>query len=149
MDGISRRSLVGAVGATGVVLALGRKVFAQGAGRPGSMRGAYSDLANECIKACSDCHIECVSAIEYCLEVGGDHVRPDHVRRLQTCSEMCIVAAHFMLSRSEFDKKQCGLCEESCRKCADSCGRFTDDVMQRCVKMCRDCAEVCKRYVAS
>lgn len=149
MDPMNRRSMIAGLGATGLALGLGRNAFAQGTG--GSHQGTYgtSAIASQCIDACTSCHNVCVGATQHCLKVGGDHVKAEHLRLLQACAEICTVAADFMLSSSEFDKKLCALCEEVCRRCADSCDQFSDEPMKRCAKECRDCADACRRFIQS
>lgn len=151
MDPINRRTLIAGLGATGLAVGLGRTALAQGV--PGSTKihqGDYTTLERECIKACSDCQTECVAATQYCLTMGGEHVKPEHMRLLEDCAEICALAAKYMLGKSEFDRKACALCAELCERCAQSCDQFKGDArMEECAKVCRECADVCKRFVQS
>jgi hypothetical protein len=73
-----------------------------------------------------------------CLEVGGEHPAPDHIRLLQDCAEICQTSANFMLRVSDFHGS-------TCEVCAEDCERFTDDeMMQQCAQSCRSCAESCR-----
>lgn len=149
MDEINRRSLIAGLGATGLVLGLGRKAaFADEHAARDGHQDDFTPLERECIKACTDCHNECLTAIQHCLNLGGDHVKAKHLRLLQTCAELCAVTANFMLSHSELDKELCALCAELCKRCAESCSQFQgDDAMEHCATVCRKCADVCKRFV--
>lgn len=151
MDPINRRSVIAGLGATGLALGLGRAARAQEP--PGVAKihqGDYTALEQECIKACSDCENECVATIQHCLKTGGEHAKPEHVRLLQDCADICELAAKYMLGKSEFDKKACALCAELCEACARSCDQFKGDArMEECAKTCRECADVCKRFIQS
>jgi hypothetical protein len=153
MDPINRRSVIAGLGATGLALGLGRTARAQevlGTTTAKIHEVDYTKLEQECIKACSDCENECVAAIPYCLKMGGDHVKPEHLRVLQDCADICELAAKYMLGKSAFDKKACVLCAELCEACAQSCDQFKGDArMEGCAKVCRECADVCKRFVQS
>ena len=35
-----------------------------------------------CIDECTNCHQVCLSTIQHCLQKGGEHARPDHIRLL-------------------------------------------------------------------
>ena len=40
--------------------------------------------------ALADCHIQCLSmAMTHCLEMGGEHSRPQHLRLMMDCAAMC------------------------------------------------------------
>lgn len=42
-----------------------------------------------CIEDCLDCHSTCLStAMNHCLEVGGEHVAPAHFRLMMDCSDI-------------------------------------------------------------
>ncbi len=100
---------------------------------------------NGCIDECEKCHRVCVEAASYCLEKGGRHAAPAHVRLLMDCAEICQTSANFMLRGSAAHKIICGACAEICERCAESCDGMSDDAqMKACAKTCRDCAESCR-----
>src|SRR5262249_48685562 len=118
MEGIDRRGAL-ALAATGLALGLARKVAYADTKTPNRLT-ALSPVAQQCIDSCSKCHNVCVASVQHCLNVGGDHVKPEHLRLLENCADICALAADFMLRDSEFSKKGCTLCEEVCRRCAES-----------------------------
>lgn len=96
-----------------------------------------------CIDACDYCHRMCLqSAMNHCLESGGEHVEPGHFRLMMNCAEICQTSANFMLSNSAYHPQVCGVCAEICEACADSCDKL--DGMEDCAKACRDCAKSCR-----
>ena len=43
-----------------------------------------------CIDECLSCHRVCVTMVsQHCLDVGGQHVGPRHVRLMLACGEIC------------------------------------------------------------
>ena len=107
---------------------------------------AMSPSMQECIQNCSDCHRICVETVAYCLQMGGKHAEPAHIRTLLDCAEICQTSANFMLRGSEFHTQTCGVCAELCQACAESCATMGDDAqMQRCADICRRCAESCRQ----
>jgi hypothetical protein len=99
----------------------------------------------ECITACQTCHAVCVETTAHCLQMGGKHAEPAHIRLMMDCAQICQTSADFMLRGSDFHHSTCGVCAEVCEACADDCARFTDDaMMQRCAQVCRDCARSCR-----
>ena len=39
-----------------------------------------NDEMQQCIQNCLDCHSMCLNTIAYCLEQGGHHAEPSHIR---------------------------------------------------------------------
>ena len=109
------------------------------------MRDANRDAQLQaCIVDCLECYSLCKQeAMTHCLEVGGRHVDPDHFRLMDDCAEICRTAADFMLSRSAFHARVCGVCAEICDACAQSCEEIGG--MEGCARACRGCAESCRR----
>lgn len=96
--------------------------------------------------ACTECHGSCLSVLAHCLQMGGDHAAPEHVRLLLDCAELCSVTADFMLRGSVFGNSAAELCAAVCRACAADCDRFADDAeMRSCAQACRKCADACER----
>lgn len=98
-----------------------------------------------CIQECHRCHDSCAEMVTHCLQMGGEHAAPSHIRLLLDCAEICQTSANFMLRMSEFHGQTCGLCAAVCERCAEDCERFSDDqMMQQCVQACRSCAASCR-----
>ena len=100
-----------------------------------------------CIDACLDCHRVCVTeASQHCLDVGGRHVEPRHMRLMLGCGEICRTSGYFMELGTEFHKRTCAVCADVCEECANDCEQVGD--MEECVRACRHCAESCRRMAA-
>lgn len=100
---------------------------------------------HECIERCSDCHDVCLETETYCLQQGGKHADPDHIRTLLDCAQACDTSRDFMLRGSALHNATCGVCAEACERCATSCEQMGDDEqMRRCAEECRRCAETCR-----
>jgi hypothetical protein len=96
-----------------------------------------------CIDQCTHCHDICLrAATTHCLETGGEHARPEHLKLMFDCADICRMAADFMLRGSPRHAAVCGLCAEICEECANDCERVGD--MRDCVEACRACAESCR-----
>jgi hypothetical protein len=98
-----------------------------------------------CIDNCVDCAAICIETTMHCLQMGGEHASPEHIRILMDCAEICQTSANFMLRNSDLHGKVCGVCAEVCERCAEHCERFSDDsIMQQCAEICRTCASSCR-----
>ncbi|XYH94684.1 four-helix bundle copper-binding protein [Sorangium sp. So ce1128] len=103
---------------------------------------AFVDTAQEA----QNCQSICVQSIQYCLEMGGSHVEPSHMRLLQDCAEICETTATFLLRGSPQHNQVTAACATICELCAQSCGRFTGDAqMKACADECRRCAAACQQ----
>lgn len=112
------------------------------------LREQISAELNECIRVCLDCYRTCQqTAAVHCLELGGKHVEPQHLRLMLSCAEVCRTAAALMLNNSPQHHLQCAVCAEICRQCAESCREIGD--MDECVTACEACEESCQRMAAS
>lgn len=97
----------------------------------------------DCLDACQRCGELCLqTAMTHCLEVGGQHVQPEHFRLMINCAELCQTTANFILSQSSLHGAVCAACAEVCTACADSCEQIGD--MDECVRACRTCANQCE-----
>jgi hypothetical protein len=97
----------------------------------------------QCIDKCLDCHRVCrQTAMNHCLETGGEHVAPEHFRLMINCADICATTADFMLSGSRLHGPVCAACAEVCDACASSCANLGD--MDECVSACRECARCCR-----
>lgn len=110
-----------------------------------------SQMMQECIDNCENCHDICIETISHCLEMGGKHAVAGHIRLLMDCSQICETSEDFMLRMSEHYPQVCGVCADICDACAESCESLADgaDFMQRCADACRKCAESCRQMVGS
>lgn len=103
-----------------------------------------------CIQTCLECYRVCTSTINgHCLETGGEHLSPQHVRLMVDCAEMCRTCADFMIRQSPRHALTCGVCAEICAQCADDCDRFDDGHMRACAEVCRRCAAECQQMAGA
>lgn len=104
-----------------------------------------NDEIQQCIKSCMECSQECMKTMMQCLEKGGDHAEPSHIKQLLDCAEICKLSASFMARDSIYAIRLCDLCAEICDGCAESCEAMADDEdMRKCAEVCRKCAEHCR-----
>lgn len=100
---------------------------------------------DDCIANCTDCHRVCLETLSHCLEMGGRHADPAHIRLLMDCAAICRTSADLMIRESPFHPLTCGACAEICARCAEDCARMEDDpAMTLCAEACRHCAESCR-----
>ena len=98
-----------------------------------------------CIDECQSCGATCLEAVTYCLQQGGRHAEPEHVRLLLDCVDICETSARFMLRGSDLHGRTCGVCADVCERCAASCEAFGDDeMMKACAEACRGCSASCR-----
>lgn len=103
-----------------------------------------------CVDECLGCYSACVRTAQHCLEQGGKHSEPGHMRLMHDCAEICRTSAAFLLRDSPFHARTCGLCAEICRACERDCRRLADDpMMLACADACRACAESCEKMAKS
>jgi hypothetical protein len=104
----------------------------------------------QCIEECTRCHATCLQTVGHCLELGGKHADPAHIRLLLDCAEICQTCVNFMLRGSDLHQRTCAVCAEVCRACAEDCERMAgdDQMMKDCAEQCRRCAESCERMAA-
>lgn len=96
-----------------------------------------------CIEQCIQCHRICLAmATGHCLEKGGRHIEPEHLRTMLVCAEICRSAAYAMISGSRLHRQVCALCAEICEACSASC-RAIDD-MTECIDACERCKGSCQ-----
>jgi hypothetical protein len=103
-----------------------------------------SEEMHECIERCSDCHDVCLATVIYCLNQGGEHAAPEHIRTLLDCAQACDTSRDFLLRGSALHRETCRVCAEACDRCTDSCEHLDDDVTRRCAEECRRCAASCR-----
>ncbi|MCQ4162929.1 four-helix bundle copper-binding protein [Roseomonas sp. GC11] len=101
-----------------------------------------SPSLRHCIDHCLACHAECLSTLSgHCLEAGGRHAAPDHVRLMLACAEICRSTAHLLLLGSPRHAAFCTECAAICTECAAQCEALGG--MEECVAACRACAALC------
>ena len=106
------------------------------------MHHAHNTELDSCIEACLDCYRHCQrDALTVCLELGGKHIEPAHLRLMFDCAEACRSAAALMVNGSPYHTESCGLCASICGDCARSCRDVGS--MDGCVEACQRCAESC------
>ena len=106
------------------------------------------EAMNQCMKNCNECSEICMKTIMHCLQKGGDHASPEHIRLMMDCAEICKMSASFMARGSDHAGRIAEICAEICEKCAESCEAMADDSeMARCADICRQCAESCRSMV--
>ena len=105
---------------------------------------------DQCIRACLECGRICAETVNHCLQLGGEHAGPDHMRRLLDCARACELSAELMSRGSDMAGKTCELCAQFCDLCAEDCERMADgdQTMKRCAEQCRRCAEACRTMAA-
>lgn len=117
------------------------------------MQAAEHTIAKEmqeCIEECMRCYSLCEQTAQHCLEMGGKHAEPKHIRTLRDCAEICRTSAGFMLRGSSFHTRTCAVCAEVCQACERECRRMGDDqLMQQCADACASCAESCRNMARS
>lgn len=102
-----------------------------------------SEQAHEALEDLAHCSLTCHSmALVHCLELGGAHARPQHIRLMLDCAEICATTADFVAHKSQFHTQLCSLCVEICETCAEACGKLGQ--MEECVAACLACAESCR-----
>lgn len=101
-----------------------------------------------CIEDCLSCARTCQAMLSrHCLEVGGRHVEPEHVRLMLACVEICRAAGAIMLIGVAQHRESCRACAAICAACAESCRQVGD--MDECVEACDRCVESCGEMAAS
>lgn len=99
----------------------------------------------KCIEACTGCAQECQEMLfTHCLEKGGEHLKPEHVKLMSDCIDVCNTAVKLMLKDSEYAPDLCAICADLCDDCADSCEEIGGKEMTRCAETCRKCADLCR-----
>ena len=101
-----------------------------------------------CIEHCRHCELVCLNmATGHCLEKGGRHVEPEHLRTMLVCARVCGTAAEVLSTGSSLHRRICAVCADICDACAASC-RDLDD-MEDCLDACRQCRESCEAMTAA
>lgn len=111
--------------------------------------GAHS-MSQDMMQAVQEahrCHTVCVETIGHCLQMGGDHASPEHIKIMMDCAQICTTSADFMTRMSRMHPQVCGVCADTCAACAESCEQVgADEHMQRCIEACRACEAACRPH---
>jgi hypothetical protein len=107
------------------------------------MEDRFSAQVRECMRALADCHTTCLStAMTHCLEMGGEHTRPQHLRLMMDCAAICSAAEDLLAHKSQFHTQVCALAADICEVCGEDCERVGE--MEACVQACRRTAVLCR-----
>lgn len=99
----------------------------------------------DCIELCWKCRTECQDTLfNHCLEEGGKHLEPEHVRLMADCIQICQASADAMTRHSSMHASICTACAEICEACAKSCEKIGGEHMKACAETCRQCAKACR-----
>jgi len=102
-----------------------------------------SRQTSEAISALHHCSAMCSSmAMTHCLELGGEHARPQHLRLMLDCAAFCAFTAGALGRKSQFHTRFASLCAEVCETCEKDCAAIGG--MEDCVQACRTCAALCR-----
>jgi hypothetical protein len=97
-----------------------------------------------------ECESICITTIQYCLQSGGKHTEPTHMRLLQDCADSCESSAKYFARGSVYNAGVGNLCAQICDDCAASCDQFVNDPqMKACADACRACAAACRQAAAA
>lgn len=104
---------------------------------------AFSAQIEDCIRHLMRCHRTCLgTAMTHCIEMGGEHARPQHLRLMLDCASLCITTADALARKSQFHTRLCELCADVCDTCAQDCEKLGG--MEDCVSACRACVAACR-----
>lgn len=105
-------------------------------------------LMHDCTEICLRTHQECMETFQYCLQHGGEHADPHHLKLMQTSIEITYTAARFMMLQSPYHQIMCEVCAKTCLDCAKSCEEMRDDTLMRCAQLLHECSESCVAMVS-
>ena len=112
---------------------------------PWTKHSMVSPEMQSCIQECRNCASICLETVQHCLKRGGEHARPEHIRLLMDCAEICQASANFMQRGSPMHMQTCAVCSNVCASCAEDCERFAgDSMMEACAQACRSCEASCR-----
>lgn len=111
--------------------------------KPTHSHSASQGAHDACREQCSACALACTTALyRHCLTAGGEHAKPDHVRMMVDCAEICQTSANFLARGSDLHSAICAACAEVCLACADQCRDL--EGMEECVSACEKCEQSCR-----
>lgn len=102
-----------------------------------------SEQTRACIALCRHCEFVCLNmATGHCLEKGGRHVEPEHLRTMLVCTRVCALAAEVLSTGSGLHRQVCAVCADVCDACMSSCRDL--DEMEECIDACKRCKDACE-----
>lgn len=105
---------------------------------------AYDSQIEDCMRKLLHCHKTCLGmAMTHCLEMGGEHARPQHLRLMLDCAQICATTGDFLARKSQFHTQIAIFCATVCDTCAQDCENIGE--MEESAKACRACAESCRQ----
>ena len=101
----------------------------------------------QCLENCQRCHRVCLGTLAtHCLETGGKHIEPQHLKLMLDCAQICATGADFLLRKSTLHAYVCAASATICAACAKSCEEAGG--MDECAEACHTCAESCRKMGA-
>lgn len=101
-----------------------------------------SQQVRDAIDTLQRCHVSCLSmATVHCLEMGGEHAKPQHLRLMLDCAAICAFTSDALARKSQFHNRFAALCADVCGTCAQDCENIGG--MEESAKLCRACAGIC------
>jgi len=89
------------------------------------------------------CHSTCLSTVTmHCLEMGGEHARPQHIRLMLDCATICAATADLLAHKSLIHNCVCAPCADVCDVREEDCARLRE--MEEFAVTCQRCAEICR-----
>lgn len=102
------------------------------------------------ITDCMNCSNICLETLNYCLQTGGKHADPGHIRLLMDCAQISRTTSDFLLRMSELSGRLGAVCAEVADRCCSSLERFGDDrQMRACYEACRRTSDSCRRITGA
>src|SRR5262245_59096909 len=84
-----------------------------------------AQIAQHAIRNTQDCEAICGQTVQYCLEMGGEHAPPAHIKLLLDCADICAATKNILLRGSH--QQVLEACATLCELCAASCEKFVGD----------------------
>ena len=101
-----------------------------------------TNIHQEAIAACQECHMTCQDALAYHGdEGGGKQLSSQHLKRLMAAIELCQTTSNLLAIRAPMVDQLCELCAHICEQCATSCIAIDIEAMKRCAVVCQHCAK--------
>ena len=148
---MDRRELLGVLGTTAGVLALGatRGVFAD---EPQIPIHDHGKMHISCLEACGHCSAVCDESARHCLTMlaGGKGDAKYHAKAhslAADCAMFCTLSATMIARKSELMADSCQACASACNACARECEKSNAKEMKECADACRACEKSCLAMV--
>lgn len=115
---------------------------------------SLSQEAKDCMAAC----LQTAQACNLCgddmigMETHGDSkLMAKCIRLCRDCSEICLLAAHWMGRMAVLSNQLCRVCADVCDLCAEACEAHAPHhaLCGPTAKECRRCADLCRRMAGA